>query len=356
MTPTLPVHIKNLGAEDSTIGLVNGLFSIATLFVRPVVGVGLDRWGRKWIFLSGLLIFIAVTFSYTWLSTVSLILIFRFFHGIGWGATNTSINTIASDIIPKKRFGEGMGFFMLATNLAMAVSPSVGLFIIARYNFKIVSWLAGGLALLGLLLSLAFKYRQVEKQDKSVKRAALFEKTAIRPSAIMFFVTITYGVVNSFLALYAKEQGIENVGIYFTVMAIATVISRPVSGKIVDRFGHKYAVIPGMLLIISAMLVLAWTLSLSMFLFSGILYGLGFGAVHTGLQSLAVSQAPQERLGAANSTFFFAFDGGIGAGSIILGAVASALGYSKMYLVSSVSVIFALALFLFLNRKVKAQA
>ncbi|MGI6090099.1 MAG: MFS transporter [Saccharofermentanales bacterium] len=354
ITPTLPVHIKNLGAGDNMVGWVNGVFTIATLLIRPFIGVGLDRLGRKGIFLSGLLVFIAITASYTWLSTVALILFFRFIHGFGWGALNTAANTIATDIIPVSRFGEGMGYFTLASNVAMAISPSIGLYIIAKCSFQAASLLSSGLLLLGLVFSFALKYRRIEQQDQPIKKAALFEKTAIRPSIIIFFVTITYGVVNSFLALYAIERGIANGGMFFTVMAIALVVSRPVFGMVVDRFNYGYAIIPGLLSIIFSMSVLAQTSTLSLLLVSGAAYGVGFGAAQTSLQAMAVSEAPRDRLGAANSTFFTAFDSGIGVGSILLGNVAAAFGYSKMFLWSIAPVVLALLLFLFLTGRAKA--
>lgn len=304
--------------------------------------------------MSGLLVFIAITVSYTWLSTVALILLFRFIHGFGWGALNTAANTIATDIIPVSRFGEGMGYFTLAGNVAMAISPGIGLYIIGRHSFKAASLLSSALLLLGLVFSFALKYRPIDKQEQPIARTAIFEKAAIRPSIIIFFITITYGVVNSFLALYAIERGIANAGMFFTVMAIALVVSRPVFGMVVDRFSYSYAIVPGLIIIILSMLVLAQASTLSLLLVSGAAYGVGFGAAQTSLQSMAVSEAPRDRLGAANSTFFTAFDSGIGFGSILLGNVASAFGYSKMFLWSTVPAVLALLLFLFLTKRTKA--
>ena len=110
VTVTLPVHVKNLGAADQTVGWVNGIFTLAGLLTRPFVGAGLDSLGRKGIFLAGIALFALTTSSYGWLPTVGLVLLVRFIQGFGWGAANGASNTIASDNLPKPRLAEGMGF------------------------------------------------------------------------------------------------------------------------------------------------------------------------------------------------------------------------------------------------------
>ncbi|WP_245612057.1 MFS transporter [endosymbiont 'TC1' of Trimyema compressum] len=113
LLPTLPVYIQSLGGSDGIIGLVTGISTIAAIISRPLAGIFLDRIGKKGIFLTGLLIFIVAVLAYRWLPTVLLILIFRFIHGFGWGISTTSISTVVSDKIPRKRFGEGIGYFSL---------------------------------------------------------------------------------------------------------------------------------------------------------------------------------------------------------------------------------------------------
>ena len=351
LTPILPVYVKSLGISDNTIGWVTGIFTIAALLVRPFTGSALDRLGRRIIFLFGLIVFIVATASYSWLPTVGLILAVRFVHGLGWGIASTATNTIASDVIPGQRFGEGMGYFTLAANVAMAIFPGIGLYIIANYSFKAASLLATSLVLVALFLSFALKYKPVTTEKKAQKQLELFEMTSVRPSVIMFFTTVTYGAINSFLALYAQERGFTKAGTFFTVMAIAMVISRPLFGMLVDRFGFSLAVIPGLLIIMISMLLLGKATTLPLFLISGAAYGIGFGATQTSLQAMAVTSAPRDRMGLANSTFVIGFDTGIGFGSIILGQVAAISSYGDMFLWSAASVAIALVLYLTIGRR-----
>ncbi len=351
VTPTISVYVKSLGAADNVIGWLNGIFTLAALIARPLAGSSLDRLGRRGIFLAGMAVFIAAATSYAWVPTIVLILILRFIHGIGWGASSTALYTIASDNIPNQRYGEGMGFFTLASNIAMAAAPATGLALIAAYGYKAVSVLSGSLAIVALLFSLRVKYKEIPgTQDMHGKRV-LFEKTSFRPASVMFFLTITYGSLNTFLALYAMERGIGQFGLFFTVMALSMMIARPLFGRIVDRYGVSVAVVPGMAGMALSIFLLSRATTLTMFLVVAFLYGMGFGAAQSSLQTLAVIHAPRSNLGIANSTFFFGFDSGIGAGAVILGTLAAKVGYSQMFQWSIVSVALAFVLYFVTGRK-----
>ncbi len=337
ITLTLPLHVKSLGAADHIVGWVNGVFTLAALFIRPVAGSSLDRFGRRGVFLSGLLVFFACTLSFGALPAIPLILLLRFIQGFGWGTCNTAINTVASDCIPRERFGEGMGYFTLAGNISMAAAPAIGLYMIASSGFRSVSFLAAGLVGAVAVLSVFLKYKEVSK-EKVRSRRALFEKTSVHPAVSMFFVTVTYGALNSFLALHALQQGVEQTGLLFAVVALSMVVSRPIAGKIADRCGVKKVVAPGLFFLFIATVVFSAAGSLNLFLCASVFYGLGFGSAQAGFQSLSVIRAPKENIGLANSTFFIGFDSGIGVGSVLLGILAGYVGYSRMFFYSSLSI------------------
>lgn len=351
LLPTLPVYVKSLGGGDALLGWIIGASTVASLMIRPVAGIILDKMGRKGIFIIGLCIIILVTIAYTWFPVIGIILVFRFIHGIGWGMASTSSSTIASDVIPKSRFGEGMGFFSLSSSLAMALAPGIGLSILARYGFTRIALLSAVLGIIVLILSLFI--RNSEKAEKSEVRvkAAAYEKASVFPSVVIFFTCATYGSITGFLSLYASERGIQNIGMFFTVYAVVLLLSRPFCGKLTDRLGVNIVIYPGLILLIIAMLLLSNAGTLPVFLMSAALYGLGFGAVLSCLQTLAVLRAPKERLGAANATFFTGFDGGIGFGSVAGGVIATAAGYSRMYLYFSLFIVIAGTIYFLGNRK-----
>ncbi|MDD3654396.1 MAG: MFS transporter [Desulfotomaculaceae bacterium] len=347
LLPTLPVYVKFLGGDEAMTGLVIGVFTISAVLVRPFVGMALDVYGRKIIYLSGLLIFLLSSLAYNWAPTVLVLLAIRFIHGFGWGAASTAGGTIASDIIPKKRLGEGMGYYGLAATLSMAVAPAAGLYIINQYNFTWLFIVSASLGFITVLVGMAIKYHRV---DGTGQRGTLFEKSVFKPSAVMFLATTTYGSIVSFIALYADQKGIANIGIFFTVYAITLTLIRPIAGMLVDRRGFNVVVLPGIIFIVLSMAALSQAYNLWIFLLSGIIYGIGFGSVHPSMQALAVKYVAPNRRGAANATFFSAFDLGIGTGAILWGYVSKAVGYSQMYLLAAIPAALALVIYLLHNK------
>lgn len=352
LLPTLPLFAKSLGGSDTKLGWIIGSATIASLIIRPVSGIILDKIGRKGILIGGTVILILVTLSFGWLPSVGAIIAIRFLHGIGWGMATTASSTIASDNIPKNRFGEGMGYFSLSNNLAMALAPGIALGIFADYGFKPISFWSAGLSAAVLLLSFFMKDTPKSKPQETPVKLAIYERASLLPSIIIFLVCATYGSITGFLSLYAAALGIQNIGIFFSVYAVTLLVARPLSGRLTDRFGFSIVMYPGLVFLTAAMYLLSIGRDLPMFLISAALYGLGLGTIQSSLQTMAIIRAPKERRGAANATFFTGFDGGIGFGSVIGGMISSFAGYSRMYLYFIAFIIFAAILYyLFFTRR-----
>lgn len=352
LLPTMPVYIQQLGGSEDIVGLVIGIFTITAVALRPFAGRASDTRGRKIVYFFGLIIIIGSTFAYNLMATVVMVLALRLVHGVGWGAATTAAGTIAADVIPKSRLGEGMGFYGLTTVISMAVAPIIGLQIIQIWDFNILFYTSAILVLIAAFFALFIKYRPVDTPPlgKTNGKYAMYEKEAYKPTALIFLITLTYGSIVSFIALYAAEFKIENIGVFFTAYALTLLISRPFFGRLVDSKGYDYAMIPGIISVGLTMIVLFFAQNLYFFLIAAILYGIGFGAVQPSLQAMAVYNVSPQRRGAANGTFMSGFDLGIGIGSIIWGITAKAFGYDTMYLLAIIPVIIAFFLYFYLGR------
>lgn len=203
LMPVLPVYATKLGGTEAMAGLVVGIFTLSTVLIRPIAGRFLDGQGRKGVYFIGLAIFIACVFAYIWAPTVLILLLIRFFHGFGWGSSSTASSTIATDIIPKPRLGEGMGYFGLTSTLAMAVSPALGLAIMSRFGFSQVFIISATSVIIAFLVATPIKFHKPTPGKEGSGTKSFFEKSAITPATIIFFVTMTYGAIVSFIALYA---------------------------------------------------------------------------------------------------------------------------------------------------------
>lgn len=345
LLPVLPVYSAKLGGTEAWAGLVVGIFTFSAVIMRPIAGRLLDRQGRRGVYLSGLFIFLLCVLAYHWAPTIIILLLIRFVHGFGWGASSTASSTIASDIIPKARLGEGMGYFGLTSTLAMAVAPALGLSLMAAYGFGTVFNVSTAAVAIALCIAVPIKYHKPDPSEHNPKKS-IFEKAAMVPAVVVFFITMTYGSIVSFIALYAVERQVENIGLFFTIYALALLISRPYFGRLADKKGYSFAILPGIGAVLIAMFSLYFANSLIIFLIAGFIYGLGFGAIQPALQAMAVRNVSPARRGAANATFFLGFDLGIGAGSIIWGLIAEMVGYQLIYLLTIIPAVIGLIFYL----------
>ena len=122
--PMLPFFISDIGGSDQIIGVIIGFFTFSALFTRSFAGYALETQGRKIVYVLGLVIFVITIGAYAFISSLALIFLVRLLQGIGWGCSGTASGTIASDLIPSSRRGEGMGIYALGANTALAIGPA----------------------------------------------------------------------------------------------------------------------------------------------------------------------------------------------------------------------------------------
>lgn len=351
--PTIPLFVEELGGNDQLIGIVVGIFTFSALLLRPFAGHALESKGRGFVYLTGLAIFVLSVGSFGFVKSLLVLFFIRIIQGIGWGFSTTASGTIATDLIPAKRRGEGMGYYGLSGNLALALGPTLGLTLTGILSFHHLFLLCGTLGFAALLLSARINYKKVEQKAVLQKKWDLYEKSALPPSMLLFFLTVTFGGIASFLPLFSAQKNISGIEWYFLLYALALLLSRTFAGKIYDQRGHKAVYIPGAILIIIAMCLLAWLPNSIIMYTAAILYGLGFGAVQPALQAWSVKECPPHRRGMANATFFSFFDLGVGIGAIVFGQIAHVLGYSSIYIISAISVFFSILLYLKIVAKTK---
>ncbi|QGU00659.1 hypothetical protein SYNTR_2065 [Candidatus Syntrophocurvum alkaliphilum] len=344
LLPTLPIYAQSLGGGEIVAGLIIGIFTISALVSRVYSGSIIDLKGRKGVLFIGIGIFIVSAFLYNFAVSIVLLLILRIVHGLGWGAATTASGTVAADLIPPARRGEGLGYFGMANTLAMAFAPALGLLIIQQHNFSYLFIASTLLAIMALIMVQGLKFKPIPKKLQN-SRSAIFEKSSFRTSGVLFFLTFIYGGIVSFVALYAAILGIENVGLFFTIFAAFVLIARPVGGRIVDRKGTDVVVIPGLAITTLGVVVLGLAQNFNILILSAALIGLGVGATQPSLQALTITLAPVDRRGAATATYFSSFDLGIGLGAICLGILSTFVGYANMYLISSIAGVTGLLLY-----------
>jgi MFS family permease len=342
----LPLYIKDeLGAGDGAVGLVLGVFAFAALVPRPFIGQQIDRGSRKRFLLAGGVIFAASSALYLVATSLPQLLVVRVLHGLGMACFHTAAFTTVADLAPAHRRGEAMGIWGTMSVFATAIGPYLGLVIHDGPGDRAVFLASAGCALAGLAAVALFRERQPEGPvtRAAEERGGLIEPSVFTPSLLILSLTLVYGTISSFIVLYAEEQGISNGGLYFTAFALATLASRVFGGKLSDRFGRRAVILPSLCVAVLTALVLSLASTLTLLLLGGVLFGLAFGAGNPAMTALAIDLVPPARRGSGMGTYTAAFELGIGAGAISMGAVAGVTGYATMFLLCSAYPLLGLA-------------
>lgn len=320
-------------------GLASGIFVIGALMARFFLGKWIERIGRKKMLYTGLVLGLAMTLLHFAVNTVVFLLVVRFFHGAAFGIATTVLATAVTNIIPRRRYGEGLGYFMLSVTLAMAIGPFLGMFIRQHGSFNIIfiacticAALSLGSALFLSVPEIALAKEQLQA-TKELGFSSFVEFKVVPISIICGIIYFCYSSVLSFLTVYAREIHLTDAAsFFFIVFAAAVLFSRPYAGRLFDSKGENSAMYPAILLFAVGLLILSQARSGFALLLAGLFIGLGCGAVQSVSQAVAVRMTPLHRVGLANATFFIFMDAGVGIGPSILGLLIPFTGYKGTYM------------------------
>lgn len=361
-TPTFPAYVKEAyQANDFVVSLVISLFSLAAVIARVFTGEALKTKSSKILAIVALGLVAIFSAGYYWAGSIIFFLLLRILVGIGFGMGSTTFPTIVSNVIPAKRIGEGMGYFGLSTSLAMALGPLIGLGVLNGFGFgSMLMVLVLLVAIIFPLMHFIRAYNQIpvstsENAQTVTGIRRFYDKKLLLPAGLNFCLSITYGGILSFLALYGKEAHIENVGWFFLTNALAMVLIRPFSGKLYDRKGHVAVLPPGAIFVGISLLLLSLTTTESLLLVSAAFYGLGYGMIQPSIQAWMMKVVTPEQRGMANGLFFNSIDLGIAVGSMLLGVIATHSSYSVMYRWSAACLLLFLIVY-FLSQVAAAKA
>lgn len=354
-----PFAVDEYGASASMAGLVSGIFIIGTLSARIATGRVIESMGSRRILLIGMVISVLAIALYFTAHSLPVLLLVRFIHGIGLGVASTATGTMVAQIIPPARRGEGIGYFSLSTVLATAIGPFFGIYLSQHVEFTWIFVFSLVLGVIGLAMFFFVDKRPEEApqevvgpKDAPKGLANYIEKSAIPIAVITLLAGIGYSGVLSFLSFYAKEANlVDAASFFFLIYAVAILISRPFSGKLLDRKGGTFVVVPSLVLFAGGLLLLSQTHTGFILLVAGAIIGLGFGNFQSCAQAIALIGVPIKRIGIATSTFYIFLDFGFGFGPYFLGNIATAYGYRDLYMILSGLIVVALILYLLIVRK-----
>ncbi len=359
LTPLLPLYLnESFGTPKDVIGLVLSGYTITALLFRPFSGYFVDSFPRKTVLMVCFAAFSIFFAGYLAASTLLLFTIVRTLHGGPFGALTVANSTVAIDVLPSSRRTEGIGYYGLSNNLAMAIAPTIGIYIYKyTQSFELLFWIALVVACLGWLVDATVELRDKEivrnKSKLSLDRFFLLRGWLLGANMVAF--GFCFGVLSNYLAIYGKEVlGITGgTGTYFMLCSIGLMLSRLQGGKALRQGRLTHNAGGGMVISLvgyTLFILMPTLVSLSVnsggsgffthhsslitsigYYGSALLIGLGNGHMWPAFQNMTINVAGNNQRGTANSTILISWDIGMGLGILLGGIIAEYLGYNAAF-------------------------
>lgn len=336
---------KQLHATLGEAGLASGIYIIGTLFARLLIGKKLELMGRKQVLRYGGIFYLLTTVAYLYMPNLAILFIIRLLNGFCYGMVSTATNAIVTEYIPFSKRGEGINYYGLSTSLAAAFGPLIGMLLLTYTNFYVILIVSIVLIALSTLGSFALKVQNIDINPdhlatmKSWKINTFLESKVLFISFLGLLMGLSYSSVLSFLASYAAAINLVQISsFFFLVYALAVTVTRPLSGKMFDRFGEDSVMYPSYIFLTLGLLALSFTTTGWELLASGVLVGLGYGTFMSNGQAVVLKTLKDNahRIGIGLSTYFIGLDLGIGVGPYILGELKNFITFQEMYIVAGV--------------------
>lgn len=344
-------------ASTSTAGLITGMFIIGSLIGRLFTGRYIDSIGSKRTLMIGLILCIVATSFYFLNLGISFLLITRLIHGIVAGMASTAAGTIIAETIPTSRKAEGIGYFSMSATLATAIGPFIGLLMVQQTTFPIIFAFCLVLGIINIVIALFVRVNEAQevhtpRETKGFKISSFVAPKALPIACITLLIAFCYSSVLSYINFYAIDINlVEAASFFFLVYSIAVLISRPITGRLMDLKGANIVMYPALIIFTGGMLLLSVAASGFTLLVAGALIGLGFGNLQSGSQAIAVKLTPPHHMGLATSTFFIFLDAGLGFGPYLLGFIIPYTGYRSLYIILGIVILAIMVLYYFLHGK-----
>lgn len=343
----VPKYTYAIGGSPMMVGFIASSFAYTALLLKVFAAPAIDTFNKKVIL--GIAIF-TMAFAYLGYSSsrsIPSVLAFRLIQGAGQAFSATCCLALATDMLPRNKIGTGIGYYSVAQAICQSIGPSVGLAMVGHVGYRITFVFCACVMVVAAIMALRLHTNFVRTKKFSIRLNGIVAKEAIVPAFLMFFLCMAYYNVTAFLVIYAEIQGIKgNVGFFFTVYAITLLFSRPLVGRMSDRYGTVKVLIPAMLCFACAFILIGVAHSLTTLLIAAFVSAFGYGACQPAVQTLCMKSVPREKRGAGSTTNYIGQDAGNLVGPIVAGLVIEHFGYHMMWFVMIIPVIIAMGIVL----------
>lgn len=341
----LPLQVKEMGGSESVVGAVMGTGGVATFFSLPLIGLTIDRVGRRLFLLLGTGAMAAASALFLFVEEIGPALFaLRALQGVSFGMAFTASTTLAAELAPRDRRARALGIFGVSTLLTHALAPGLGEELVRRAGFDALF----AAATVCTAVSLVFSFRLPAERRRSVHDPLPVPWRLDRPqwllAAVMVLCGLGFGAVITFIPTFVKSAGLGRVGFFYFSYTLTAISTRLVGGGISDTFGRRAVILPTLAALGVAIFLLAGVHSVVALVLTGALFGVAQGINYPTLHAYLVDITPEDHLGRAQALFNGAFNLGVTSAAFVFGAVAHSFGHRPMFLIAGVMPLAALLL------------
>lgn len=356
----LPLSSHKLGASPAQIGLIMGAYMFTSMFLRPVAGKIVDKFGTKRIFAAALILNALIISLYLF-QELWVFALLRILQGVILSFFSMVSHLMIIEVLPTKARGQGLSLFSLSSMLPYTYGPFLALYFADKVPMTYIFMGLIPLSLTTLIIGMNLRLPELRRRE-NLQTDNLHDirdtyegwkdRKLLLPSVIMLLASAIIGTVAAFLPLYLEKRGLPFAGLYFLTETAVLITLRYFGRKMIPtdgRFPFKIVVML-IFLMTTATFLVRMAESLPVVLLAAVCNGIALSMLYPTLLTYVSFIVPERFRGRGIGLFIAAADFGTSVGIWGLSLVASSYSYEVMFSCCIVIGAAALLLILFFKK------
>lgn len=353
------------------VGAIGGIIAMSGLCMRPFTAIIVDKINKKLLLMLACLMIGLSVFGFSLTISYNGLMAFQIIRGIGFALLTVTGYVLVSETVDKDNLSTAMSLYLVAQVIATSLSSMIAVEILERTNFQTTFRVGAIFALISVVLTFFIPLSNEKKADDS-KQSFMEQVKSIRLQNIIciqilpivligFMYQILQTSLGSYVIAFGREElNVANVGIFGTIANTIMWFTRPMLGRVADKYGARWTLIIGSIGFGGSCLILTQTNGTLLLIAAAIVYGVAAAGCMPVITSLCLKAVPENLKGSAASTRAIGADLGLITGNMIMPVIAASFGsyrysYWLMVGIAILNIGFALAYFGYYNKKHKGN-